>query len=296
MIMATLKHPAPTRVLVQLGLGRLPPGPGGLGSLLPPHQLILKALVQVPQFAGAHHGRVALEQSDLQGDLCDTPTLLRAACTQLKRGGYHLVHGVVGVVALCVCAADPCRLQQQLLLVLLLLALLFLPLNRKHLLRFSAPGGAVSAAAAASTTTTTTSTAAAALSAQTRGALRAPLPLLLPAAALPVSAGGAAAKRRRSNPTQTSHHDCHRRTRNDLNEPYYRPIGGKQRQLATTLTDYFFNCVIIFFVSIIINLTDEGKTLLGLQNDSESQFLKTSLRSSKKMLVLPSLPLPVSVR
>lgn len=211
--MATLvflpgKHLAPTRVLVQLGLGRLPPGPGGLGSLLPPHQLLLKTLVQVPQFAGAHHGRVALEQSDLQGDLSDTPMLLRAACRQFKWGGYHLVHGVIGVVALCVCAADPGRLQQQLLLVLLLLALLFLPLNRKHLLRFSAPGGD-GPAAATLTASIVAATTTAALSAQNRGALRAPLPLLLPAAALPVSARGAAAKRRRTHAIQISHHDCH---------------------------------------------------------------------------------------
>lgn len=270
MIMATLKHPAPTRVLVQLGLGRLPHGPGGLGSVLPPHQLLLKALVQVPQFAGAHHGRVALEQSDLQGELSDTPTLLRAACRQLKWAGYHLVHGVVGVVALCVCAADPCRLQQQLLLVLLLLALLFLPLNRKNLLRFSAPCGAVSSAATAAAATA--GTAAATFSAQTRGALRAPLPLLLPAAALPVSAGGAAAKRRRTNPTHISHHDCHRRTRNDLNEPYYRQTGGKQRQLPTTLTDHFFNCVIIFFVSIIINLTGALKLCSDYKTTQSHSF------------------------
>lgn len=53
-----------TWILVQLGLGRLPLGPGGLGALLPPPQLLLEALVQIPKFAGSHHRRVALESRD----------------------------------------------------------------------------------------------------------------------------------------------------------------------------------------------------------------------------------------
>lgn len=49
-----------TQILIQFGLGRLPFGSSGFGSLLPPDQLLLKALVQVAQLAGPHHRRVSL--------------------------------------------------------------------------------------------------------------------------------------------------------------------------------------------------------------------------------------------
>lgn len=51
----------PTWVLIQFGLGGLPLGPGSLGSFLSPHQLLLEALVEVPQLAGSHHSGIALE-------------------------------------------------------------------------------------------------------------------------------------------------------------------------------------------------------------------------------------------
>lgn len=107
-----------TRILVQLGLGRLPLGPGGLGSLLPPPQLLLEALVQIPKFAGSHHRRVALERVGIKAGLTGRNAWgQRAAGTRTR---YHLVHGVAGVEALCVGAADPGRLQQLLLLSLLI--------------------------------------------------------------------------------------------------------------------------------------------------------------------------------
>lgn len=62
----------PTWVLIQFGLGGLPLGPGGLGSFLPPHQLLLEAFVEVPQLAGAHHGGVALETLRWDKRLCGT--------------------------------------------------------------------------------------------------------------------------------------------------------------------------------------------------------------------------------
>lgn len=114
---------------------------------------------------------------------------LRQKCQQ-----YHLVHGVIGVVVLSMRAADPGWFQQLFflfLLVALLLLLLLLPVRTfplplslavslgERLLGVSAPDGGV-----------------AALSAQAGGALRPPVPLLLPAATFAVSARRPAARRR----------------------------------------------------------------------------------------------------
>lgn len=101
----------------------------------------------------------------------------------MKTKQYHLVHGVIGVVALSMRAADPGGFQQLLLLFLvvpLLFLLLSVPLPLpvgEDLVGVSAPDGDV-----------------AALSARAGGALRPSVPLLLPAAAFPVSARGPAAK------------------------------------------------------------------------------------------------------
>lgn len=99
-----------------------------------------------------------------------------------------MVHGVIGVVALSVRAADPGGFQQLFLLFLLvplLFLLLSLPLPlsvSEGLLRVSAPDGDV-----------------AALSAQAGGALRPSVPLLLPATTFPVSARGTTAKAQTKN-------------------------------------------------------------------------------------------------
>lgn len=100
---------------------------------------------------------------------------------------YHLVHGVVGIVALGVGAPDPGRLEQVFLFLLVIALLLhlfplpvpfplplplFVPVSvAEGVVGVSAPDGGV-----------------AALSAQPRGALRPPVLLLLPATAFPVFA------------------------------------------------------------------------------------------------------------
>lgn len=107
-----------------------------------------------------------------------------------------MVHGVIGVVVLSVCAADPGRFQQLFFFFLKIpLFFLFLRLSvsvpfsfsfplslslsvGEGLFGVSAPGGGV-----------------AALSAQAGGALRPSIPLLFPATTFPVSACGTAAKR-----------------------------------------------------------------------------------------------------
>lgn len=95
-----------------------------------------------------------------------------------SRATHHLVHGVVGVVVLGVCAADPGGFQQLLFLPLLLCLLplpLSLPLGERLVGVPAAAGRGVAALAALAG----------------RG-VRPALALLLPAAALPVPAGGAA--------------------------------------------------------------------------------------------------------
>lgn len=98
---------------------------------------------------------------------------------------YHLVHGVIGIVVLCVGAPNPGRFQQVFLFFLVIALLLHffslpvpfplsLPLSvsvAEGFIRVSAPYGGE-----------------AALSAQPRGALWPPVPLLLPATTFPVSA------------------------------------------------------------------------------------------------------------
>lgn len=98
-----------------------------------------------------------------------------------------MVHGVIGVVVLSMCAADPGRFQQ-LFFLSLIIPLLFLLLSlsvpftfplslslsvAEGLLGLSAPDGGV-----------------AALSARAGGALRPSVPLIFPATAFPVSARG----------------------------------------------------------------------------------------------------------
>lgn len=52
-----------TRIFVQLGLRRFPLGPRRLRSLLSSPELLLEALVKVPEFTGSDHRRVALRRS-----------------------------------------------------------------------------------------------------------------------------------------------------------------------------------------------------------------------------------------
>lgn len=51
-------------VQVQFGFGRFPLGAGGFGALLSSAELLLEALVQVPQFTRSHDCRVALQREE----------------------------------------------------------------------------------------------------------------------------------------------------------------------------------------------------------------------------------------
>lgn len=121
----------------------------------------------------------------------------------MSRTQYHLVHGVVGVVALGVGAADPGRLQQ-LLLLPLLLPLLLLPVTLgQRLLGLSTPGGETASPPLRKGLLQVPGPGwgVVPLPAQTRRAPGPALLLLLPAAPLPVSARRSTeGSRRRSGP------------------------------------------------------------------------------------------------
>lgn len=175
-----------TWIFVQFGLGRLPLGSSGLGSGLPPPQLLLEALVKIPKFAGSHHSRVALGRFGEKGS---TVAKLgsKGGCNRTR---YHLVHRVVGVVALGVRAADPRRFQQLVLLFLLVGLLLLSVVLRTRLLGLSTPDGEAAPLRKGLLWISVPGRDVTSLSAQTGRALGPAVSLLLPAAPLPVSTRG----------------------------------------------------------------------------------------------------------
>lgn len=104
-----------------------------------------------------------------------------------NRTRYHLVHRVVGVVALGVCAADPRRFQQFFLLFLLVGLLLLSVVLRTRLLGLSTPDGEAAPLRKGLLWISVPGRDKTSLSAQTGRALGPAVSLLLPTAPLPVS-------------------------------------------------------------------------------------------------------------